>query len=329
MIDASLVIPTYNRIGRLKQVIVALEEQDYPLDRFEVVIISDGSSDGTDAYLGTLSTPFIVKPVFQNNQGPAAARNRGIELAEGPIVLFVDDDVVPAPQLVSEHLAWQREKGEMAIVIGPMLSPRGYRMQPWVRWEQALLARYYQSLQIGRYPPGPRLFYTGNASLARRWLVEVGGFDLAFRRGEDVELAYRLQDRGLGFYFNQNAIGYHYAERSFNAWLNAPYQYGQCDVIFTQQKGQTGLLPQLMKEFSWRNLFIRGLVRICLNRPYSTKACSAVLKSLIHLGDRLHADGMAYAACSGIYNLRYYQGVSDCLGGGQVFWEMIRSAGGK
>src|SRR4051794_19573445 len=104
MPHVSVVIPTHNRIERLKRVLVALECQNYALGDFEVIVVSDGSSDGTDEYLRTLTTPLQLHAVAQPNQGVAVARNNGMRKATGDIILFVDDDVVPAPQLITEHV---------------------------------------------------------------------------------------------------------------------------------------------------------------------------------------------------------------------------------
>src|SRR5690242_3201579 len=133
MPSISVVIPTYNRLNRLKHVIAGLEKQAYQLDDVEVIIISDGSTDGTDAYLNTIKTPLHLITVTQPNKGVAAARNRGIELASGNIVLFLDDDVVPTPQLLAEHLRIHQSSNSEVVVVGPMLTPPDFQMAPWVR----------------------------------------------------------------------------------------------------------------------------------------------------------------------------------------------------
>src|SRR5512141_435065 len=79
----SVVVPTYNRLGRLRHVIAAFERQAYPSDAYEVIVISDGSTDGTDAYLETLSSKMRLRWLTQANQGPAAARNAGVRTAAG------------------------------------------------------------------------------------------------------------------------------------------------------------------------------------------------------------------------------------------------------
>ena len=320
MIRVSVVIPTYNRLDRLKRVLAGLENQDYPRDQFEVVVVSDGSRDGTHEYLQSRSTSLHLVLVIQENLGPAAARNQGYLHAGGEIVLFIDDDVIPIPQLISEHLRCHGQHGENVVVIGPMLSPSDHNLSPWVSWEQSLLGEQYAHMLAGRWQATARQFYTGNTSLARRHLIESGGFDPAFRRGEDVELAYRLKDAGIQFIFNPGAIGYHYAERSFSSWLDIPYTYGKNDVIFTYQKRQSWLLPTIWREFHSRHVLIRALTNLCLDRPCINKLALGLLKQAALLGQSPGFDKISQLACSGIFNLRYYEGIAQQLGGRRAFF---------
>jgi glycosyltransferase involved in cell wall biosynthesis len=327
----SVVIPTYNRLARLQRVLAALEQQTASLAGTEVIVASDGSKDGTNDWLSDRAgsmpgSRLRLVPIIQQNQGVAAARNAGIACATGDIVLFIDDDVVPAPQLIEEHLATHAAEGEGVVVLGPMLTPADFDMQPWVRWEQAMLVKQYTDMVEGRWKPTPRQFYTGNTSLARRYLVESGGFDPAFRRAEDVELAYRLGARRLRFVFNAKAVGYHYAERSFNSWLQTPYLYGRNDVIFTRDKGQTWLLPTVFNEFvHYRKPLIRGLVKVCLDRSLAAKPAIEFMRFTAAAGNRLHVESLTRASYSGIFNLRYYQGTSDELGGRRAFFARVNA----
>jgi glycosyltransferase involved in cell wall biosynthesis len=319
----SVVLPTYNRLSRLRQVIAALEQQDYSRDAFEVVIISDGSTDGTTAYLDSLTSPLLVRPLHQPNRGPAAARNAGITTATGEFIVFIDDDVVPAPQLLSEHMREHGRAGREVAVLGPLLTPDGYPMSPWVAYEQKMLTKQYDAMIRGDWAPTARQFYTGNASLRRSHIVGAGGFDERFRRAEDVELAYRLADRGIGFVFTMQAEGHHFAERSFQSWLDAAYTYGRNDVIFGRDRGQARLLTQVRSEYDKRNALVRQLVRACLGRPQATDMASQALKAVAHVGARIGSNGLEKSGCSGLFNLRYYQGFCDELGDPGYFFRPL------
>jgi GT2 family glycosyltransferase len=326
MIAVSVILPTYNRLDRLKRVLSALERQECPRDDFEVVIVSDGSTDGTNEHLKSMRMPFRTQLVLQANHGAAVARNQGLAAADGRLALFLDDDVVPAPDLIAEHARTHAQNDERTVVLGPMLTPDDFAMQPWVRWEQAMLAKQYGDMVDGRWQPTARQFYTGNTSLLRRHILEAGGFDPAFRRAEDVELAYRLAERGLHFVFNPRAVGYHYAERSFRSWMDIAYAYGRNDVIFWRDKGQAWLLPNLLYEMRGRNLLIRLLARACLDRRRSSALAIGFLTGCARASAALRLAPVTRMAYSGIFNLRNYQGVSDELGGRRALYAQAARA---
>ncbi|MEM7127648.1 MAG: glycosyltransferase family 2 protein [Chloroflexota bacterium] len=331
MLKVSVIIPTYNRLNQLKQVLAAFEAQSCNLSDIEIIIVSDGSSDGTESYLNDLKSPLNLVVAQQQNAGPAAARNNGIGLARGELVIFVDDDVVPAPDFIIEHLKSHEKYGQQAVVLGPMITPNDFEMVSWVYWEQMMLYKQYEDMEMARWEPTARQFYTGNASLRRKHLIESGGFDVSFRRAEDVELAYRLADKDIRFYFNPQAIGYHYAERKFESWLQTPYMYGRNDVIFTRDKGQKWLLPKVMEEFHQRHLVVRALTRLCLSQQIASKVAIFALKQIARFGDRLAPfipifRSLPRFAYSGIYNLTYYQGAADELGGREDFFRLVSDA---
>jgi glycosyltransferase involved in cell wall biosynthesis len=310
----TVVIPTYNRVARLQRVISALERQAYPLDAFEVVIVSDGSTDGTDACLNALRSTMRVRWFAQPNRGPAAARNLAVQKAEGEFILFIDDDVVPEPQLLREHARSHGEADRDVVVLGPLLTPAAFEMTPWVRWEQEALMKQYTALQNGDWPASARQFYTGNASLRRSHILSVGGFDEGFRRAEDVELAYRLADRGLGFLFNMQAVGLHFAERSFRAWLDAAYAYGRNDVIFARDRNQKWLLPVVRREFRERNVLVQWLIRVCGGHTrISRMIVTPALKLIADTATLFRAGDVEQHAYSGLFNLHYYNGLFNEL----------------
>ena len=322
MIRVSVVLPTYNRLDRLKHVLAGLEAQTVGMGVFEVIVVSDGSEDGTDRYLEGIETSLGLTAVSQPNSGAAAARNRGVNEAKGAIILFIDDDVVPTPTLIEDHLRHHETQDDI-IVIGPMLTPPNHTLLPWVAWEQAMLEKQYNAMEAGEWEVTARQFYTGNSSVARHHLLKAGGFDTNFRRAEDVELAYRLASMGLRFVFDAQAIGHHYASRSFESWMGIAYAYGRNDVIFTHQRGQDWLLPAIMREYHSRHPLIKKLTWFCIDRPTLSKVCIYTLKQLAAFATRLSFSNGSAKAYSGIFNLRNYQGMADELGGRDLFFAGI------
>jgi glycosyltransferase involved in cell wall biosynthesis len=309
----SVIIPTYNRRERLSRVLDGLVRQSVPRGSFEVVVVDDGSADGTAEWLAASTFPFPVRALRQENRGPSAARNAGIEAARGDLVLFLDDDVVPEPQLIEEHLrSHGAESG--VVVIGPLASAPSYR-QPWVAWEQEKLEIQYRAMARGELEPTFRQFWTGNASVAREHLVATGGFDTVLRRNEDVELGYRLTKRNLRFRFNPRARGIHYAERSFASWSNICSAYGRCEVDLGRQIGGGHLLAEL--ESIWRSLhpLTRWVVRTTLGQPMRRSAAILALRSFVRAARVAPKSSLSLAACGALANLLYWGGVAELLGG--------------
>ena len=93
----SIIIPTYNRPERLKACLNSLSCLDYPPDRFEVIIVDDGSSMSLAEIVAPFQRKFAIELIHQANSGPATARNRGSECASGRFIAFTDDDCQPDP----------------------------------------------------------------------------------------------------------------------------------------------------------------------------------------------------------------------------------------
>ena len=317
----SVVLPTYNRRERLHKVLQSLADQDLD-EAFEVVVVSDGSSDGTDDDLRSGATPIPVLARFQDNQGPASARNLGVEMARGDIVLFIDDDVVADRALLRRHLDAHRRLGDKTVVIGPMLNAPDFPYSAWVAWEQAKLAEQYQAMNAGQYTATSRQFYTGNASVRREHVMKAGGFDTRFRRGEDIELAFRLEDQGLAFEFVPEAIGLHHAERSFDSWVAAARAYGRHDVVFTRELGEGSSTWGVGEKYRRQNIAVRLLLRAVLSVPLLKRVSLSALTSVVRRIDRLTPT--TSAALSAIYAIEFFSGVVDELGSTTQLWQIVR-----
>jgi GT2 family glycosyltransferase len=317
----TVVVPTYNRYAGAVRLLTALAAQTYPAARFEVVVVDDGSTDGTADLLRDVLVPYALRAVRQANAGPAQARNRGVEQARGRLIVFLDDDVVPRPELLARHVE-AHKRGLNLVVIGPMVSPPSWLRPTWVRWEEAKLRDQYDAMVAGRYPCTPRQFYTGNASLSRDLFLASGGFDATFRRAEDVELAFRMRDLGADFVFEPRAEVLHYASRTFEAWAHTPYQYGQYDVAMARDKGHEAL-DCAAAEFHQRHRLTRLLARSCAGSPRRARGAVLALRGAARAADLLGASGASMQALSGIFNLLYWQGVSDALGGPEPTWRLV------
>ena len=245
MPDISVVIPTYNRLDTLREVIPTLLAQDLPRECFELLICDSNSSDGTAEYLaGVHAQHPNVRHLPGPYNGRAMARNAGIAAAQSPIVLFNDSDILASPDLLSIHLARHKASpvpiaaGPLTPILGsagtrpsvavgpltPILGSAGTRPSvAVVGWEVQVkdLADYaYKRDHVserGSLHPETRTklswlyFLTGNASVRRDDLLRVGCFDESFTGygHEDLELGYRLEKAGVAIVYEPRAVSYH------------------------------------------------------------------------------------------------------------------------
>jgi GT2 family glycosyltransferase len=322
--DATVVLPTYGRRTSLLKVLEALALQYMPAGTFEVVVICDGDTDGSAAACEELAPrlPYTLRVLTQPNQGPAAARNRGVREAQAPLIVFLDDDVVPTDRLIALHLA-AHNQDEALITIGPLLPPTDVRLSTWAAWEEAALCRQYCAMIEGRWQPTYRQFYTGNAAVRASHIRAVGGFNVAYRRAEDVELALRLRDQGLRFRFLPEATGWHYISRSFAAWLRLPAAYGAADVAMARA-GWSEVLVQMAEEYRSRSPLVRLLAYLCTGRTSATDSLVAIMGILVRMASARQIRPLGYLACSLIFNTCYYDGAAKALGGRTAFRQLLR-----
>lgn len=319
----SVVIPTYNRFESLLRCLASFAAQEEP-PPFEVIVVDDASTDGTEDAISNLHTQVPLKVLrTERNGGPAAARNLGLESAEGDYVLFVDDDVIAQPQLLARHGEAHR-LADGIVVIGPMLTPSEAKMSSWVRWESYELEKQYEGMVSGRFDPSPRQFYTANASVALDGVRAAGGFDVTFRRAEDIELGFRLAGQGLRFAYEPGAAVTHYPRRSLRAWWVIPHQYGVADIRMWREKEQPYITKTIAREFQGRNRMVRQAVRIfSQGRTRSRTSAGSLVAAGVLLGG-VGLFGLARRAYSLAYNILYYGGVNEELASPSRFREIVR-----
>ena len=182
----SLVIPTRNRAEILIQVLSYLENLAYPRSKFEVIVVNDGSTDGTRDMLEKLEVGYRLRVYHQQPQGTSAARNFAIQEAAGTHILFIDDDVFPATDLLEHHE--EAHRGHLSrLVRGPVIN---IETLPLPESPPTLIYHYSQNYLC-----------TSNASLRRSLLLDAGLFNVDFKRWEDAELGVRLKQLGVGRHF--------------------------------------------------------------------------------------------------------------------------------
>ncbi len=240
MLDLTIVIPTYNRRALLRDAVESLRRQTYPLDRYEILIVSDGSSDGTDDdYAGPLQSP-VTRLVRQEKRGfgLAAARNLGLRHAQGRLVMFFDDDMVSDEKLVEMHVDTHARFDEHVAVRG--------RVKPAPDLPDTSFCRIVIGDICGVYEANADQAHFLSFETALSWqtsfkkseLERLGGYDETFRLygWEDIEFAYRAAQQGLRFYYEPRAISLHrdqrntlptHGQRLRNASRMAPFMFAR------------------------------------------------------------------------------------------------------
>ncbi|MGC1380712.1 MAG: glycosyltransferase [Candidatus Baltobacteraceae bacterium] len=202
MIRATIQLCTYNRARLLERVLDACFEQTIPDEAYEIVLVDDGSTDETPEVVERLcaraTCAFTV--VRQANAGLARARNAGIARAAGERIIFIDDDVLPLPNFVEEHLRAHASRPQ-AIVRGGAITVDDFDDLPPPMWS----IKDYS----GNY------FWTTNVSVPLATIRSIGGFDESFSEygWEDIDVGLRLRARGIRAVFNPRALVYHYKPR--------------------------------------------------------------------------------------------------------------------
>jgi glycosyltransferase involved in cell wall biosynthesis len=233
----SVVIPTYNRKPILEKCLRALEHQQLRsnslVDGYEVVVVDDGSTDGTLQWLEYHASELPhVRSLAQNHKGPAAARNLGVEQAKGDTIIFIDSDLVVTEHFLQAHadalVQGQQQLGNNCLfTYGSVINTCNFDNPTSEPYKITDFSAAY--------------FATGNVAIARQWLEKAGLFDTRFQLygWEDLELGVRLKHLGLKLIKCPAAVGYHwhppFALEQIPKLIEKEIQRGRMGVLFYQK----------------------------------------------------------------------------------------------
>ncbi len=228
--EISVIIPTYNNRDVLQKTIETLLAQNFPQDRYEIVVADDGSTDGTADMVRSVTGPVAVRYVPQGNVGRSGARNLGARAARGRILLFVDSDIWADPGMLAAHYRHYPPQAGRLGVQGRTLTHPDARATPFMRVKEItpdLTVRRRHNL-------APVHIITRNFSMLRAEFEEIGGFDEGFTGygWEDIELAMRLAAGGVTFHYEPDALGHHYHIETLDGVRKKLRQAGQGAVYF-------------------------------------------------------------------------------------------------
>lgn len=211
-IKISIIVPTYNRLQWLKLCLKALKNQTIIPEKFEVLIVVDGSKQIANIkyHIASILRKFNYQILTQPHRGVAAARNLGIKKAKGKVVLLMSDDILACKNLIQEHLNFhQKYPADNIAVLGYVPWHPQLKLNLFLEWLYfSGLQADYNSLKDEEVVSF-KCFYTSNVSLKKDFLLENGVFDENFKAAyEDTELSYRLKQKGLKIIFCKKALAY-------------------------------------------------------------------------------------------------------------------------
>ena len=254
----SVVIPTYDRKPILAKCLLALENQQFgnSVADYEVIVVDDGSTDGTIEWLAANREDLShVRSICQSHQGPAAARNLGVEDAKGDTIIFIDSDLVVTEHFLQAHadaLLQAYEDTDAVFTYGSVINTCNFDNPTSEPYKITDFSAAY--------------FATGNVAIARHWLMEAGLFDNRFQLygWEDLELGVRLKNLGLKLIKCPAAVGYHW-HPPFNleqipGMIDREIQRGRMGVLFYQKHPSWNV--RLMIQMTWLHQILWGVLSL-------------------------------------------------------------------
>ena len=244
----SVMLPTFRRLDALDRTLAVLERQSVAHVDCEIIVVDDGSRDGTETYLADFSkktSACFSYIVLAENGGPARARNFGLSRCRGDVILIIGDDIEPEKDLVERHLrSHQENQDERHAVLGHVSFPDELQPNEFMKWLEGGGRKYffnYGDLVSGE-ETGPLYFYTCNVSVKRSLLEKSGWFDESFPYAshEDLELGYRLANQGMRLIYDAQAEGYHYHKLSVQGITRRIYLMGYSAELFWQKVNERG-----------------------------------------------------------------------------------------
>lgn len=215
MARCSVIVPTYRQKDLLRMTLDTLSRQSISRDDYEILVVDNNADGEFSETTRSLAGEYGAIYVRETMPGAGAARNAGIQQAQGDILIFVDDDVEVCADFLSQHLK-MHSKEDKAVVVGRIVEQP--ETEDW-------FSRFLTQCQVinQQIAEGScvdfRQFYGANASVRKHWVVKAGLFDRGFKRRQDGELAYRLKQLGLSFRTCVGAVAVHHSRFSPASYL--------------------------------------------------------------------------------------------------------------
>lgn len=234
----SVIIPTYNGRCKVGNVLRALARQTHP--PHEVIVVIDGSTDGTATYLAEtgFGLPFAVHT--QENRGRAAVRNKGAQLATGDLLVFFDDDMRPEPDCLVRHLH-HHAAFPGSILVGAQLEEPAIMRTDIQRYKAHLSRKWARPFAGATQPESEKSLYltAAHCSMFRPLFERLGGFDERLTDAEDYDLAVRAYQAGVPIYCDQGIVAWHDDFITCRSYVKRLRQYRMAHYLLKELKPET------------------------------------------------------------------------------------------
>jgi GT2 family glycosyltransferase len=278
----SVIVPTYQRADSLERCLQALGAQTLERDRFEVIVVDDGSAERPRAVVQRAASAFEVRLIEQANAGPASARNAGANAARGAYVVFTDDDCRPdAGWLRALDVMTARYPG--CAVGGRVENALGDGL--FSTASQLLIEFLYDYYNVDE--TGGRFFITSNLALPTQSFREIGGFDTSFplAAGEDRDLCDRWREAGLRMVYCDDAVVHHAHSLTMRSFCRQHFNYGRGAFHLHRARARRGEGPLRVEPAN----FYTRLVGFPFGRVEGARAVA--LSALMALSQAVYVSG--------------------------------------
>jgi GT2 family glycosyltransferase len=262
----------------------ALALQTLAPETYEVIVSIDGSQDGTREMVAAFSAPYRLDCIWQSNQGRAAACNAGIRIAQGDVLVILDDDMQPAPDCLACHSQAHPINSRFGV-IGAVPIYCENTDPPVAAYVAAKFNQHLNNLARSDHQLALRDFYSGHFSVRREVLMEVGLFDEAFKiyGNEDLELSLRLTKAGVRLKYAPAIVARQHYSKDFAALARDSIAKGRTAVLLASKHPDA--LPDLQlsayQQGSWRWRTARaGLLTLSRRSPSIPNKVIALMQRL-------------------------------------------------
>jgi glycosyltransferase involved in cell wall biosynthesis len=270
----SVVVPTFQRPDGLARCLEALAAQELPRDRFEVVVVDDGSAEPPRGIVARFASVLDVRLVEQSNAGPAAARNAGAAAAHGKYLAFTDDDCRPDP-------GWLRALHDVAVRhLGCAIGGRVENVFAdglYSTASQLLIEFLYEYYNVGEGTG--RFFITSNLAFPADAFRELGGFDTSFplAAAEDRDVCDRWREAGRTMVYADDAVVHHAHALRLRSFCRQHFNYGRGAYHLHRARSRRGELPLRIEPLHfYARLVTYPLARSAAPRSFALAALTAL-----------------------------------------------------